>query len=58
MQRALKILQGMEQEYGHKPVLVMESTLHYHLLLQQFFKESGFEVIVVNPLSKQLYEEF
>lgn len=50
MQRALKILQGIEQEYGHKPVLVMESTSHYHLLLHQFFRESGFEVIVVNPL--------
>ena len=58
MQRALKILQGMEQEYGHKPILVMESTSHYHLLLHQFFSEAGFEVIVVNPLQSSSMKNF
>ena len=58
MQRALKILQGIEQEYDHKPVLVMELTSHYHLLLHQFFRESGFEVIVVNPLQSSSMKNF
>ena len=58
MQCALKILQGMEQEYGHKPILVMESTSHYHLLLHQFFSEAGFEVIVVNPLQSSSMKNF
>lgn len=58
MDRALKILQKVESEYGCKPILVMESTSHYHLILYQFFSEAGFKVIVVNPLQSSSMKNF
>ena len=58
MDRALKILQKVELKYGCKPILVMESTSHYHLILYQFFSEAGFEVIVVNPLQSSPMKNF
>ena len=50
MDRALSLLQCAEQQFAAKPVIVMESTSHYHLILFQFFSDAGYEVIVVNPL--------
>lgn len=50
MERALTELRRIELEYGVSPVVVMESTSHYHLILFQFFQAAGFEVIVVNPI--------
>ncbi len=50
MERALTELRRIKSEYGAAPVVVMESTSHYHLILFQFFQEAGFEVIVVNPI--------
>lgn len=50
MERALTELRRIEGEYGAAPVVVMESTSHYHLILFQLFHEAGFEVIVVNPI--------
>lgn len=50
MDRALSLLQCAEQQFTAKPVIVMESTSHYHLILFQFFSDAGYEVIVVNPL--------
>ena len=58
MDRALKLLQKVEHEYGQKPVLVMESTSHYHLILYHFFSEAGFQVIVVNPLQSSSMKNF
>ena len=39
-----------------KPVIVMESTSHYHLILFPFFSDAGYEVIVVNPLQSNALE--
>lgn len=50
MERALTELHRIKSEYGVGPVMVMESTSHYHLILFQFFQAAGFEVIVVNPI--------
>lgn len=50
MERASEALRDAEKKLGGKPIVVMESTSHYHLLLFQFFKESGYDVIVVNPI--------
>ena len=50
MERALTELRRIEKDYGAAPVVVMESTSHYHLILFQFFKEARFDVIVVNPI--------
>lgn len=50
MQRSLLALQEAQQQFGSKPVLVMESTSHYHRLLWQFMDEAGYEVLVINPI--------
>lgn len=50
MERSLAYLRNAQADYGVKPVIVMESTSHYHLLLFQFFRQAGYEVIVVNPI--------
>ena len=46
--RANALLQKAERLFLSKPVIVMESTSHYHLILFQFFSEHGYDVIVVN----------
>ena len=46
--RANALLQKAERLFFSKPVIVMESTSHYHLILFQFFSEHGYDVIVVN----------
>lgn len=46
----LQSLLRAEKEYGMKPVVVMESTSHYHRILWQFLRNQGFEVIVINPI--------
>lgn len=50
MKLAEKKLHEIELECGARPVVVMESTSHYHLILFQFFTDAGFEVFVVNPI--------
>ena len=50
MERAAAELQRVCKACGSAPVIVMESTSHYHLILFQFFQDAGFEVIVVNPI--------
>ena len=50
MERSVAELRRVENECGAAPVIVMESTSHYHLILFQFFREAGYEVIVVNPI--------
>jgi len=50
MERALGTLRQVEAQCGVKPIVVMESTSHYHLILFQFFHEAGYEVVVVNPI--------
>lgn len=37
--RANTLLQKAEQIFSSNPVIVMESTSHYHLILFQFFSE-------------------
>ena len=50
MDRAIGILRQAETEYRQPPVIVMESTSHYHLVLFQYLTSAGFEVLVINPL--------
>ena len=54
MKLAEKKLHEIELEYGTRPVVVMESTSHYHLILFQCFTNAGFEVVVVNPIQSSL----
>ena len=48
MKLAEEKLHEIELKCGTRPVVVMESTSHYHLILFQFFTDAGFEVVVVN----------
>lgn len=50
MKLAEEKLHEVESQCGTRPVVVMESTSHYHLILFQFFTDAGFEVVVVNPI--------
>lgn len=50
MGRVAAELRRVEAVCGVAPVVVMESTSHYHLILFQFFRDAGYEVIVVNPI--------
>lgn len=50
LKRSLSALQDTELEFGTKPVIVMESTSHYHRLLWKFMNDAGYEVVVINPM--------
>ena len=50
MQRSLSALQDAENEFGTRPVIVMESTAHYHRLIWKFMSEAGYDMIVINPI--------
>ena len=50
MKLAEEKLHEIELKCGTRPVVVMESTSHYHLILFQLFTDAGFEVVVVNPI--------
>lgn len=58
MEKASDILREAENKFYAKPVLVMEATSHYHLILFQFFDALGYEVIVVNPLQSSSMKNF
>ena len=50
MKLAEEKLHEIESQCGAKPVVVMESTSHYHLILFPFFTDVGLEVVGVNPI--------
>jgi len=50
MQRSLIALRAAERKFHIKPIIVMESTAHYHRILAQFLQNSGYEVLVINPM--------
>jgi len=50
MKGCVSELEKAQHTFGHKPVIVMESTAHYHRMLHQFLHNAGFEVLVINPL--------
>ena len=50
MGRAVKALDRASRAFGEKPVVVMESTSHYHRLLCQFLTRHRYHVVTINPL--------
>jgi len=50
LKQAADIMKEIEVQQKEKPVLIMESTSHCHRLPYYFFREQGFDVVVVNPL--------
>ena len=50
LQRSLTALAAAEQEFGERPVIVMESTAHYHRIIAQFLQVAGYDVLVIDPM--------
>ncbi|WHH59860.1 IS110 family transposase [Petroclostridium sp. X23] len=48
--RAFELLRKAEKEFEAKPVVIMESTGHYHKILFQTLTKNGYEVCVINPI--------
>lgn len=48
--KAVKLLEKAEKDFDSSPVVVMESTGHYHKILFQSLTKAGFEVSVINPI--------
>ncbi len=48
--RIHQILKEVEKISDTKPVVIFESTGHYHVLIVRFLEEQGYMYIVVNPL--------
>jgi transposase len=44
------VFKKVEKEFSMKPSIIMEATGHYHRLPFYFFKNAGYNVIVVNPI--------
>ena len=49
-ERAFELLRKAEKDFAAKPVVVMESTGHYHKILFQSLIKIGYQVCVVNPI--------
>ena len=50
MERSLSFLKETETAFKMKPVIIMEATGHYHRILFQFYRNCGYETIVINPI--------
>ena len=49
-EKAFELLKKAEKEFAAKPVVVMESTGHYHKILFHALNNVGYEVSVINPI--------
>ena len=50
LNRSLVVLKSAIQIFSAKPIIVMESTSHYHRIVAQFMEKAGNEVLVINPM--------
>lgn len=50
IQKAIGLLQKAEKDFAIRPVVVLESTGHYHKILFHYLSDSGFEVSIINPI--------
>jgi transposase len=48
--KLLQVIQGVEQESGQHPLLILEATGHYQSPVVQFLEEHHYLYIVINPL--------
>lgn len=48
--KAVEVLRKVEKDFAAKPVVVMESTGHYHKILFYSLCKAGYDVCVINPL--------
>jgi transposase len=50
IKKAIGLLQKAEKDIAIRPVVVLESTGHYHKILFHYLSDSGFEVSIINPI--------
>lgn len=48
--KAVELLHKVEKDFAAKPVVIMESTGHYHKILFHSLVKAGFDVCVINPI--------
>lgn len=48
--QALSLLQKTEKDFAIRPVVVLESTGHYHKILFHYLSDAGFRVSIINPI--------
>lgn len=49
LQHATNIIFQFKFHKNQKYLAVMESTAHYHRIVQQYFTNVGIEVVIINP---------
>jgi transposase len=50
IEKATQLLKKSEKDFGCSPIVVMESTGHYHKILFHALAKRGIDVIIVNPI--------
>ena len=50
IKKAVGLLQKAEKDFAIRPVVVLESTGHYHKILFHYLSDSGIEVSIINPI--------
>jgi transposase len=50
VERAVDLLKKAEKDFASRPVVVMESTGHYHKILFRSLCKAGYEVSITNPI--------
>jgi transposase len=48
--KAIELLHKVEKDFAARPVVIMESTGHYHKILFHSLVKAGFDVCVINPI--------
>jgi transposase len=48
--KAIELLHKAEKDFASRPVVVMESTGHYHKILFHSLCKAGFDVCIINPI--------
>lgn len=50
IEKAVKLLQKSEKDFGCSPIVIMESTGHYHKILFHALTQREIDVVIVNPI--------
>lgn len=50
IEKAVKLLQKSEKDFGCSPIVIMESTGHYHKILFHALAQREIDVVIVNPI--------
>ena len=50
IKKAVNLLQKSEKDFGCSPIVIMESTGHYHKILFHALAQREIDVVIVNPI--------